>query len=165
MRIYKQISNLISKKKERTPIDEDERKNNDLNILPVTAAGRASDANKYRVSSIPSDIPKNASPLPEESDIGENGYASTRMSIKRKISKEWRLIYYAVFNFSSLYIFRSKEDFEDWKENPYHNQEERNFLVKYQFNFLQEFMNDKKLKGYKQTEIRKKVYHIFEPAM
>ena len=153
------------KKKERTPIDEDERKNNDLNILPVTAAGRASDANKYRVSSIPSDIPKNASPLPEESDIGENGYASTRMSIKRKISKEWRLIYYAVFNFSSLYIFRSKEDFEDWKENPYHNQEERNFLVKYQFNFLQEFMNDKKLKGYKQTEIRKKVYHIFEPAM
>ena len=138
---------------------------NSSNISSVTTAENTPNAEKNRVPFTPSDMPKNASLLPEESDIGENGQAFVRMSIKRKISKAWRQIYYAVFQLTSLYIFRSKEDFEDWKENPYHNQKERDFLVKFQFNFLQEFVQRTNLRGYKQTEIRKKVYHTFKPAM
>ena len=153
------------KQKRSIPIDEDERKNNSSNISSVTTAENTPNAEKNRVPFTPSDMPKNASLLPEESDIGENGQAFVRMSIKRKISKAWRQIYYAVFQLTSLYIFRSKEDFEDWKENPYHNQKERDFLVKFQFNFLQEFVQRTNLRGYKQTEIRKKVYHTFKPAM
>lgn len=43
-------------------------------------------------------------------------------------------------------VFRNEMDFQDWIQNPYHSEKEREYLVKLRVDFLGE-VDGKKVKG------------------
>ena len=53
--------------------------------------------------------------------------------------------------------FRSESDFNDWLNNPYHNQAQRNFLIKLAVNFVHDLYKPN-VRGYQVTQCRTKGY-------
>jgi hypothetical protein len=53
--------------------------------------------------------------------------------------------------------FRSQTDFDDWLNNPYHTQVQRNFLIKLAVNFVHDLYKPN-VRGYQVTQCRSKPY-------
>lgn len=53
--------------------------------------------------------------------------------------------------------FRTQQDFDDWLNNPYHNQAQRNFLIKLAVNFVHDLYKPN-VRGYQVTQCRAKPY-------
>ena len=53
--------------------------------------------------------------------------------------------------------FRSQQDFDDWLNNPYHNQAQRNFLIKLAVNFVHDLYKPN-VRGYQVTQAKVKPY-------
>ena len=53
--------------------------------------------------------------------------------------------------------FRSESDFDDWLNNPYHDQSQRNFLIKLAVNFVHDLYKPN-VRGYQVTQCRTKAY-------
>mmetsp|Transcript_33468 Transcript_33468/g.49232 ORF Transcript_33468/g.49232 Transcript_33468/m.49232 type:complete len:265 (+) Transcript_33468:66-860(+) len=79
--------------------------------------------------------PDNASPLPNADDILACGFVLARLSVRTIMMKKWKQTYWVQYGPTSLLIFRSVIDCEDWLTNPYHTQKMRDFLVKGRFDF------------------------------
>jgi len=54
-------------------------------------------------------------------------------------------------------VFRSRDDFDDWLENPYHSREERQYLIKLDCDFVNDLRSPKVL-CYRTTALKQKKY-------
>lgn len=99
-----------------------------------------------------------ASPLPNASLIGPRGFILTRISFRTLLLKRWKQSFWAKYGPTTLLLFRSKAQFDDWKNNPYHNQRERDFLVRMKIDFCGDLMDIAGCRGYKITSVKKKAY-------
>jgi len=103
------------------------------------------------------DIPSDASPLPDARPILARGNILTRSSLRSLVMKKWHSSFWARYGPTSLLVFRSKDDFEDWLNNPYHSPRQREYLVKARLDFFGE-MKKADVRGFKMTEIKLKSY-------
>jgi len=104
------------------------------------------------------ELPSNAAPLPDPTAVHEFGSIHTRSSFRTILMKNWRQTYWVRYGQSSLCIFRSKDDFEDWLLNPYHTQNQRDYLVKLRIDFFDEITKRNNIRGYKMTQVKSKSY-------
>lgn len=106
-----------------------------------------------------------ASPLPNTSLIGPVGFILTRISFRTLLLKRWKQSYWAKWGPTSLLLFRSQAQFDDWKNNPYHNQRERDFLIRMKIDFSGDLINIAGCRGYKITSVKRKAYGRRESDM
>mmetsp|Transcript_30504 Transcript_30504/g.71484 ORF Transcript_30504/g.71484 Transcript_30504/m.71484 type:complete len:762 (-) Transcript_30504:176-2461(-) len=103
------------------------------------------------------DIPSDASPLPDAKPILARGNIFTRSSLRSLVMKKWHSSFWARYGPTSLLVFRSKDDFDDWLNNPYHSQRQREYLVKAKLDFFGEMIKAD-VRGFKMTDIKLKSY-------
>jgi len=65
-----------------------------------------------------------------------------------------------LYGTSKLLIFRSKSDADDWRYNPYHTKNERDFLVRLCIDFLNDCKIIQNCRGYKISPLGHKSYGI-----
>jgi len=102
-------------------------------------------------------VPPNASPLPFL-PIHASGYILCRISFRTLLFKKWKQCYWVLYGTSKLLIFRSKEDADDWRFNPYHTKNERDFLVRLCIDFLNDCKIIQNCRGYKISPMGHKSY-------
>merc|ERR1712151_287169 len=102
-------------------------------------------------------VPPNASPLPFL-PIHAAGYILCRISFRTLLFKKWKQCYWVLYGTTKLLIFRSKEDADDWRFNPYHTKNERDFLVRLCIDFLNDCKIIQNCKGYKISPMGHKSY-------
>jgi len=93
--------------------------------------------------------------VPDESEFGEHGSALTRIAWKNFVKKSWTKRYWIRYDEASLYIFRSKEDFDNWTADPNFSEKENRY-IKHRFLFLDEMKKDVSIRYFKCTDIKKK---------
>jgi hypothetical protein len=71
--------------------------------------------------------------------------------------KKWKQSFWVQYGPHTMLWFRSRADFDDWLNNPYHNQSERNFLIKLAVNFVHDLYKPN-VRGYQVTQCRTKGY-------
>jgi hypothetical protein len=71
--------------------------------------------------------------------------------------KKWKQSYWVQYGPHTMLWFRSQADFDDWLNNPYHSQAERNFLIKLAVNFVHDLYKPN-VRGYQVTQARTKGY-------
>ena len=103
------------------------------------------------------DLPSDASALPDARPILARGNILTRSSLRSLVMKKWHSSFWVRYGPTSLLVFRSKDDFEDWLNNPYHSQRQRDYLVKARLDFSGE-MKKPDVRGFKMTDIKLKSY-------
>ena len=103
------------------------------------------------------DLPADASALPDARPILARGNILTRSSLRSLVMKKWHSSFWVRYGPASLLVFRSKDDFEDWLNNPYHSQRQRDYLVKARLDFFGE-MKKPDVRGFKMTDIKLKSY-------
>jgi len=67
--------------------------------------------------------------------VHQSGYILTRISFRTLFFKRWKQCYWMHYGASQLLIFRSKEDADDWRFNPYLSKKVRSFLVRFRVDF------------------------------
>jgi len=102
-------------------------------------------------------VPPNASPLPFL-PVHASGYILCRISFRTLLFKKWKQCYWILYGTSKLLIFRSKEDADDWRFNPYHTKTERDFLVRLCIDFLNDCKIIQNCRGYKISPMGHKSY-------
>ena len=103
------------------------------------------------------DIPSDASPLPDAKPILARGTIFTRSSLRSLVMKKWHSSFWVRYGPTSLLVFRSRDDFDDWLNNPYHSQRQREYLVKAKLDFFGEMIKSD-VRGFKMTDIKLKSY-------
>lgn len=71
--------------------------------------------------------------------------------------KKWKQTYWVQYGPHTMLWFRSENDFTDWLNNPYHDQTQRNFLIKLAVNFVHDLYKPN-VRGYQVTQCRTKAY-------
>ena len=71
--------------------------------------------------------------------------------------KKWKQSYWVQYGSHTMLWFRSQSDFDDWLNNPYHTQAQRNFLIKLAVNFVHDLYKPN-VRGYQVTQCRSKPY-------
>jgi hypothetical protein len=71
--------------------------------------------------------------------------------------KKWKQSYWVQYGSHTMLWFRSQGDFDDWLNNPYHTQGQRNFLIKLAVNFVHDLYKPN-VRGYQVTQCRSKPY-------
>lgn len=102
-------------------------------------------------------VPPNASPLPFL-PVHASGYVLCRISFRTLLFKKWKQCYYLLYGTTKLLVFRSKEDADDWRFNPYHTKNERDFLVRLCIDFLNDCKIIQNCRGYKISPMGHKSY-------
>jgi len=102
--------------------------------------------------------PSTASPLPNPANIHSSGYILTRISFRTLLFKSWKQSFWIRHGPTSLVLFRNREQFEDWKLNPFHTQKERDYLVRLKIDFCGDLINISGCRGYKITSVKRKAY-------
>lgn len=102
-------------------------------------------------------VPPNASPLPFL-PVHASGYVLCRISFRTLLFKKWKQCYYLLYGTTKLLIFRSKVDADDWRFNPYHTKNERDFLVRLCIDFLNDCKIIQNCRGYKISPMGHKSY-------
>lgn len=103
------------------------------------------------------EVPVDAAPLPDPASARACGSVLTRTSLRTLVLKKWQRTFWVQYGPTSLYIFRSRDDFEDWLHNPYHTQKQRDYLIKLRVDFYDD-LSRKSVRGYKMTPIKVKAY-------
>ena len=129
---------------------------------PKEAKGKAGKSNDTVVEKPSSqtefnDLPPDASPLPNSTPILACGSIMTRSSLRSLVMKKWHLSYFVRYGPTSVLLFRTKDDFDDWLLNPYHSAKQREYLVKARLDFYSE-MKKPDVRGFKMTDIKVKTY-------
>lgn len=101
--------------------------------------------------------PPGASPLPKAELVRKRGYVLSRISFRTIVMKKWKQTYWVQYGPHTMLWFRSEADFEDWLNNPYHDQAARNFLIKLAVNFVHDLYKPN-VRGYQVTQCRTKAY-------
>lgn len=71
--------------------------------------------------------------------------------------KKWKQTFWVQYGPHTMLWFRSESDFSDWLNNPYHDQAQRNFLIKLAVNFVHDLYKPN-VRGYQVTQCRTKAY-------
>jgi ribosomal protein S14 len=103
------------------------------------------------------EAPPGASPLPKADLVRKRGFALARISFRTIVMKKWKQTYWVQYGPHTMLWFRSQADFDDWLNNPYHMQTERNFLIKLAVNFVHDLYKPN-VRGYQVTQCRTKGY-------
>jgi hypothetical protein len=103
------------------------------------------------------EAPPGASPLPKAELVRKRGFALSRISFRTIVMKKWKQTYWVQYGPHTMLWFRSQADFDDWLNNPYHMQTERNFLIKLAVNFVHDLYKPN-VRGYQVTQSRTKGY-------
>lgn len=101
--------------------------------------------------------PVGASPLPKAELVRKSGWVLSRISFRTILTKKWKQSYWVQYGSHTMLWFRSQQDFDDWLNNPYHNQAQRNFLIKLAVNFVHDLYKPN-VRGYQVTQCRVKPY-------
>ena len=109
------------------------------------------------VSPLFSDLPTDASPLPDAAPVLASGLILTRSSTKTLLMKKWSPAVWVRYGPAVIYTFRSGEDFADWLTNPYHSQKQRDYLVKARIDFSSE-LKKPGVRGFRTLDIKQKQY-------
>lgn len=100
---------------------------------------------------------KNASSLPKAELVGKKGHVLSRISFRTIVMKKWKQSYWVQYGGHTMLWFRNEADFNDWLNNPYHTQMQRNFLIKLAINFVHDLYKPN-VRGYQVTQCRTKPY-------
>jgi hypothetical protein len=103
------------------------------------------------------EAPPGASPLPKADLVRKRGFVLGRISFRTIVMKKWKQTYWVQYGPHTMLWFRSQADFDDWLNNPYHMQTERNFLIKLAVNFVHDLYKPN-VRGYQVTQCRTKGY-------
>ena len=98
-----------------------------------------------------------ASPLPNAELVRKKGFVLSRISFRTIVMKKWKQSFWVQYGPHTMLWFRSDSDFNDWLNNPYHNQAQRNFLIKLAVNFVHDLYKPS-VRGYQVTQSRTKTY-------
>lgn len=101
--------------------------------------------------------PPGASPLPKAHLVRKKGFVLSRISFRTIVMKKWKQSYWVQYGPHTMLWFRSEADFTDWLNNPYHDQAQRNFLIKLAVNFVHDLYKPN-VRGYQVTQCRTKAY-------
>jgi len=112
--------------------------------------------NKYS-QALAATAPSNAAPLPNSAKVVKSGFVLARISFRTILLKKWKQSYWVQYGDHTMLWFRSHSDFDDWLNNPYHTQQQRNFLIKLAVNFVHDLYKPN-VRGYQVTQARKKTY-------
>jgi hypothetical protein len=121
-------------------------------IDPPTGSPR----NKYS-QQLARQAPPGASQLPKAELVRKKGYVLGRISFRTIVIKKWKQAFWVQYGAHTMLWFRSETDFGDWLNNPYHNQSQRNFLIKLAVNFVHDLYKPN-VRGYQVTQCRTKAY-------
>ena len=103
-----------------------------------------------------------ASPLPLVEKIVASGFILTRISFRTILFKKWKQGYWIQYGPNTMYFFRSVADYEDWLKNPYHEQRERDYLVKLKIDFIADIL-PQDVREYRITQMTRKNYGRNKP--
>lgn len=120
------------------------------------AASSTHTRNKY-AEELAHNAPPGASPLPKAHLVRKKGFVLSRISFRTIVMKKWKQAYWVQYGAHTMLWFRSQADFDDWLNNPYHNQAQRNFLIKLAVNFVHDLYKPS-VRGYQVTQCRTKAY-------
>jgi hypothetical protein len=98
-----------------------------------------------------------ASPLPKAELVRKKGYVLSRISFRTIVMKKWKQSFWIQYGSHTMLWFRNESDFDDWLNNPYHTQSQRNFLIKLAVNFVHDLYKPN-VRGYQVTQCRTKPY-------
>jgi hypothetical protein len=101
--------------------------------------------------------PPGASPLPKAELVRKRGFVLSRISFRTIVMKKWKQSFWVQYGPHTMLWFRSQSDFDDWLNNPYHTQAQRNFLIKLAVNFVHDLYKPS-VRGYQVTQCRTKAY-------
>lgn len=122
----------------------------------IVPADNSEVRNKY-AGELAREAPPNASPLPKADLVKKRGYVLSRISFRTIVMKKWKQSYWVQYGSHTMLWFRSQGDFDDWLNNPYHTQAQRNFLIKLAVNFVHDLYKPN-VRGYQVTQCRVKPY-------
>lgn len=131
---------------------QEEREPDSRAIVPASSPVR----NPY-ASEIARRAPPGASPLPKAELVKKSGFVLGRISFRTIVMKKWKQCYWVQYGSHTMLWFRNQADFDDWLNNPYHNQAQRNFLIKLAVNFVHDLYKPN-VRGYQVTQCRVKPY-------
>jgi len=95
--------------------------------------------------------------LPKAELVKKSGWVLSRISFRTILTKKWKQSYWVQYGSHTMLWFRTQQDFDDWLNNPYHNQAQRNFLIKLAVNFVHDLYKPN-VRGYQVTQSRAKPY-------
>ena len=101
--------------------------------------------------------PPGSSPLPKAELVLKKGFVLSRISFRTIVMKKWKQSFWVQYGPHTMLWFRSQADFDDWLNNPYLMQTERNFLIKLAVNFVHDLYKPN-VRGYQVTQCRTKGY-------
>lgn len=125
-------------------------------MVPFQAQPEMHHVNKYS-SVLANTAPEDAAPLPQGEKVLKSGYVLSRISFRTILLKKWKQTYWVQYGPHTMLWFRSHADFDDWLNNPYHTQQQRNFLIKLAVNFVHDLYKPN-VRGYQVTQARSKQY-------
>jgi hypothetical protein len=101
--------------------------------------------------------PPDAAPLPQGDKVIKSGYVLARISFRTIMLKKWKQTYWVMYGPHTMVWFRNYADFDDWLNNPYLTQQQRNYLIKLAVNFVHDLYKPN-VRGYQVTQARSKQY-------
>lgn len=101
--------------------------------------------------------PPDAAPLPQGDKVIKSGYVLSRISFRTIMLKKWKQTYWVQYGPHTMVWFRNYADFDDWLNNPYLTQQQRNYLIKLAVNFVHDLYKPN-VRGYQVTQARSKQY-------
>lgn len=116
----------------------------------------SSERNRYS-QELARQAPPGASPLPKAELVRKKGFVLSRISFRTIVMKKWKQSFWVQYGPHTMLWFRTQADFDDWLNNPYHNQQQRNFMIKLAVNFVHDLYKPN-VRGYQVTQCRTKGY-------
>ncbi len=87
-----------------------------------------------------------------------SGIIMSRTSMRTILMKKWKeTSFWVRHNPTRLLLFRSHDDYQDWLQNPYYSQKERDYLVKLKIDFAGDILAPN-VRGFNVTEVKAKTY-------
>lgn len=112
--------------------------------------------NKYS-QELARNAPPGCAPLPKGELVAKSGYILSRISFRTILMKKWKQSYWVQYGRHTMLWFRSENHFNEWLNNPYLSQAQRNFLVKLAINFVHDLYKPN-VRGYQVTQCHTKPY-------
>lgn len=94
--------------------------------------------------------------LPRLENVLHSGRIMGRVSLKSLVTKNWKELFWIVYQPANFICFRCKEDYFDWLLNSQLESTERSKLVKLHVDFQRDPSSG--IRGYQSTDIKKKTY-------
>jgi len=111
-----------------------------------------------RLSNTSSTTSAGPSALPSYSQITHSGHVSARLSPKSLIMKKWKRVFWVTYGETTVLVFRSRADFEEWVSNPYMSEKEREELVKLRVEFKRSELDNLGVRCYRASALHSKDY-------